>query len=289
MAPESPFMRDPEGRIRLIAPGSDRISSAARTLHLRCGDETIELLLCDGTLDGTPARRTSHMVPPGAWRQVWGDLPTEAPWLGAGASGTRRGRGPGWSFDRDTRVIVIAEVWRGARFSAFRAVHQAALAVFVARLMERGGLMLHAATFEADRMIFPVLGASGAGKSTLGARLVAHLWSEEHALVEPAVPHWSHVPFLERRATAGRTDQLLPVGGLRVLLPDRGRTALVPIAARDAVRAVWPCVRAPVGTEALAIDALARLVAAHPPVGLSHSLADPVDLVWTTLASRSAV
>ena len=150
-----------------------------------------------------------------------------------------------------------------------------------ALILQRGGVLVHAATLLIGGRAFVVLGHSGAGKSTLANRFADTFLHDDYAFLLPeAQGRWTFLRHAETRGPRDDRPWRVPVAGLYVLGPDRSRTSLSAIDARDAFATVLGhAFHAGGAAASSALDGLARLVLDLPPQQLSHCLADPVDRI----------
>lgn len=171
------------------------------------------------------------------------------------------------------------ELWCGKREGddlAFHDdLHEAALAILIARAVERGGLAFHAAALEVDGQVAVAAGASGSGKSTLAARFPEHLLTEECAILVPTTEGWKHALYAERRGAyrvQGRA--LLPVAAVWALQHGTG----VSHGALAKPSEVWSTLMQETtifrGLEQRTFDNLARLLQQVPCGRFAHALDD---------------
>lgn len=153
-----------------------------------------------------------------------------------------------------------------------------ARAVAYQAVLCRGGLMLHAATLQADGRALVICGRSGAGKSTLSAkRFTTSYLGTEYAFVVPDRNDgwllWWHG---QSRGPTRSCRWTMPLGALLRLTAERNHSAIGRVALSDAVAflvesAFW-CEG--IGLQALLDNAL-DLARAVPSARFDHCLKTP--------------
>lgn len=172
------------------------------------------------------------------------------------------------------------------------AVLEAALAAMWCEVVERHGLVLHAATIACpagDGRAVVVAGRSGAGKSTLAQRFASHWVNEEHAFLLPTAAGWQAWYLRQYRGQRNHSSQTGTLHAVYLLDPDdRTQTHRERLADRDAHAGLLANGYIPDG------DGLATLLAnALPLLGtvpvyrLTHALSTPVEALGELLFANT--
>ncbi len=202
-----------------------------------------------------------------------------------------RGAAAGFAFDGNYAQIVVDDSGAiGSLRLAGRGgddwllglgLREGFLAVFQQVVASRGGARLHAATLALDGLAWVVFGASGAGKTTLAWRFIdSYVQDDWVFLVPDAQGIWWAWRLSEQRGPFDPDEPAwqLRLGGLRQLSPERRVTGLRPLSPEAGFAALSASAHAVDGCAGPGLlDALARLVEAHPPALLDHALTTPAD------------
>lgn len=170
---------------------------------------------------------------------------------------------------------VATDVWRTA-------VLEAAIAAMWCEVVERNGLVLHAATLASptgDGRSVVVAGRSGAGKSTLAQRF-PDLWvNEEHAFLLPTPTGWQAWYLRQYRGQRNHASQWGALYALYLLDPaDRDHTHRVRLTERDAQAGLLANGYIPHGDGLSALLANSQALLQDVPVyRLGHSLVTSAD------------
>lgn len=271
----------------VVVRGWPNFLGAERALSVAVGAQSLTLNLPDDAFVGMRFRSLGPAPGSPSAAVCWGEVPEHCNWgLVPGVAGSRLG-GDGFYWNEARTVLTLQQSLREKRGLAYGALIDGAMTWHLERIIQAGGLLLHAACFGMDDAAVVVAGQSQAGKSTLCVRLGESFLSEEYAFLVPDRDRWQLWWFGERRAPASERRSVWPLRALHVLGSTRTETRTKPMATAEAVAALWPCVLVPSGLQSVALSNLVSLVGAVPTHLLFHHLETPVADVASTLLRRS--
>ncbi len=242
---------------------------------IEVGPAALHLTLPDATFATTRFRRVGGIDGAPRAEVHWGDVPASQPWALVADDASSRLVGDGFAWSADRRHLTLSASLRPSPGLAYGALIDGAMSWHVERVLEAGGVLLHAACFGHAGDATVVVGQSHAGKSTLAKRLEPWFLSEEYGFVVPGAEGWQLWWFGERRAPCAERPSVWPLARVLCLGPDRARTAVEPMAVAEGLATLWPCVMAPDGAHDRVLANLVNLVGAVPMGKLAHCLESP--------------